>query len=697
MSDGLLIVLIVLAIIIISRFVKRRRLVSSIHSYVNDWKTLCPEEYKSLGKDYEDLTGFTIKELENTLHSCMSLNTELWEKAERKAEWQHKVMVTSSAFQSWYDNQQEFYKKCCKIRPQSFGRATKIIDIEGIGQDGKKITKSFPVCQLVAHWIPPKDYLNYYLNEAPTGFPNEYPLFYEPFHNSFIRALSLGDDISGEHNSLSQSESTSILNIIDSLASDKTAVLFIDKYHENIADFNNRVYSIILEQLHDRKIKCLTLKDIEEDPFLITHTNIIIIELISLIDEIKSNCLSLFCYDIQSFSKKWSAYSLPIGRGDFSVYSIPYTSVSLAYISVYNEMPISFVAKQMDIQTQKDKGLLNRLLKEGTLISISPYWTKTGIVRLFLTQEPNRHCLILTLSTWHAKRWENALFDIGIDKKTYTVARYSDYEEYDDTNYDLLVFDGAEKLELGKRAEICKRLDAEYVLTLGSVSDEDEELMKKAQMPKRLRACAFSWDYVPQSVLRHSFFIRYYPTSLQDFEATDEEWKDRKFIWYFKNNPDKRTQYTPILHEHALNKAIEMLEERLNQTFGELLTELTLVCIPASSPSKNEARYKEFSERLCESTGMSNAYTHITVTEDTLGRHEGGVGGDVNTIVFDWDYFYGRYLLLFDDVLTTGSSMRQYAKLFASHGSEVIACLSLGKTFHHRESEEPEEQVVSFD
>ena len=687
MNDEIMIVLAFIVLAIFYFYREERNLIAKIKRY-RLWYPLWFKKHIGECGDIEKKSFSELKRFNRIIdaHKCTIKEENEQLRKQENEDYierlkQQQLMNESAAFQSWHDRQKAFYEKCVSHAPKSFGRIKRLIDVKGIDKDGKEITQSFPVCHLFAHSIPPREYMDDYGNDnAEKEYPNSYPLFYEPFHHSFIEAFSLMDNIGGEQKRLPENDYTNILSITFTLASKDTAVLLIDTPRHQ-EEFRERVYSIIKKQLVDKGIQCFNIEEVKDYPLqYICKKNIIVIEFLSFADEVKSNCCSLFNNDVHTYTEQ-----------------LQNANVSLAYMSVYNELPISYVAKRMDTQIQKDKELYDKLLKEGTLISTSPYWAKTGIVRLFLTQEPNRHCLILTLSTWHAKTWENALFDIGIDKKTYTVARYSDYEEHDDTNYDLLVFDGAEKLELGKRAEICKRLDAEYVLTLGAVSDEDEELMKEAQMPKRLKTCVFSWDYVPQSVLHHSFFIRYYPTSLQDFDATDEEWKDRKFIWNFKNNPDKQTQYTPILHEHALNKAIEMLEERLNQTFGELLTELTLVCIPASSPSKNEARYKEFSERLCESTGMSNAYTHITVTEDTLGKHEGGVGGDVNTIVFDWDYFYGRYLLLFDDVLTTGNSMRQYAKLFASHGSEVIACLSLGKTFHHRESEEPEEQVVSFD
>lgn len=685
MSDGLLIVLIIIVLAIIFFHCKKRNLIDKIERYRRWYPQWFKKHIGECGdiekKSFFELEGFdriidvhnsTIKEENEQIRQ--QENKEFIERLK-----QQQLMDKSAAFQSWHDRQKAFYEKCVSHAPKSFGRIKRLIDVKGIDKDGKDITQSFPVCHLFAHSIPPREYIyNYGNDNAEKEYPNSYPLFYKYYHHSFIEALSLMDNIDGEQKSLPDNDYTNILSVTSALASDDTAVLLIDTTYGDKEEFRERVYSVIKKQLVAKGIQCFNIEDVKDYPLqYIRKNNLIIIEFLSFADEVKLNCHTLFNNVVHTYTKQ-----------------LQNADVSLAYISVYNELSISYVAKLMDTQIQKDKELYDKLVKEGTLLSPSPFWVKSGIVRLFLTQKTESHCLILTSSSWQVRTWNDTLFDIGLNKETYIVAPYSQYDEYDDTNYDLLVFDNADKLELGKRAEICGKIDADYVLTLDSVSNEDEVLLKTAQKPKRLKACVSSWDYVPQSGLHHSFFIKYYPTSLQDFEATDAEWQDRWFIWNFKNNPDKQKEDSPYYHKQALDDAIDMLEERLNQTFGKLLPELTLVCVPASSPKKNEARYKAFSERLCEATGMSNAYSHITVTEEAVEKHEGGEGVRINTVLLDWDYFNGRCILLFDDVLTTGGSMRRYAERFASHGAEVIACMTLGKTFHHRE-EGPEE--IEFD
>lgn len=338
------------------------------------------------------------------------------------------------------------------------------------------------------------------------------------------------------------------------------------------------------------------------------------------------------------------------------------------------------ILKIIENQQQNDKDALDILLRKRTLMYSCPEWDKTGIIRLFYSSEQTDNgCLFFTSSQEEVKSWKSALTDMGLSERYFQVEKYDDYR-YAEQFYDLLVFDNADNLKTGTRAKLCDRISAQYVLTFGSISGEDEELFQKARKKSQLKEELFwapidyKWGYAPYSHIRLSCLVRYYPKSLKDFEATEEEWEDRRFIWNFINNA-----------QEAFDKAIELLAERLYYSFGELLPELTLVCMPALSSVKNVSMYKTFSERLCEKTGMSNAYNHYTASIEADGINDGQ--GMVST-VFDWDYFNGRNILLFDVLYTTSKPLKEYAKIMASHGAEVIACITLGKSCHKREEEE---------
>lgn len=204
-----------------------------------------------------------------------------------------------------------------------------------------------------------------------------------------------------------------------------------------------------------------------------------------------------------------------------------------------------------------------------------------------------------------------------------------------------------------------------------------QEKERKAAQKRELENCVSNWNSIGYS-LHYNYLLRYYPTTC-DFDATEDEWADRWLVWNFKNTPGKTSS---LQHEQALNNLLPRLTSMLRFTFGDKLQLLTLVCIPAASKVNNNARFMDFSERLSNDTGMYNAFDHIQVMEDATPKHLGGTGTPV--LHFDEDYFKGRYVLLFDDVITRGNSMLRFKRKLEMFGATVIAGISIGKTTHER-------------
>ena len=204
-----------------------------------------------------------------------------------------------------------------------------------------------------------------------------------------------------------------------------------------------------------------------------------------------------------------------------------------------------------------------------------------------------------------------------------------------------------------------------------------QEKERKAAQKRELDNCVSNWNCIGNN-LHYNYLLRYYPTTC-DFDATEDEWADRWLVWNFKNTPGKTSS---IQHEQALNNLLPRLTRMLKTTFDDKLNLLTLVCIPAASKVNNNARFKDFSERLSNNTGMDNAFEHIQVVEDATPKHLGGTGTPV--LHFDENFFKGRYILLFDDVITKGHSMLRFKLKLEALGATVIAGVSVGKTTHER-------------
>ena len=164
------------------------------------------------------------------------------------------------------------------------------------------------------------------------------------------------------------------------------------------------------------------------------------------------------------------------------------------------------------------------------------------------------------------------------------------------------------------------------------------------------------------------------------FELSAEEWEKRDLIVNFKGNSELTTE---IDHQQAVDKAIDLVSSFLKAVFSgkegaknshSTLSQLTLVCLPASTRKHTERRFRKFSEQVCAATGMQNAYNafSFTTTKDEDGD-------EVDTLHIDETFFQGKQVILFDDIIASGGSIVRFAEKLEKSGAKVIVALALGK------------------
>ena len=218
---------------------------------------------------------------------------------------------------------------------------------------------------------------------------------------------------------------------------------------------------------------------------------------------------------------------------------------------------------------------------------------------------------------------------------------------------------------------------------------------RKRQEKAHLLECVSNW-YVPtHSSIRCFSMFNYYPMTC-DFEADEDEWDIRRLIWDFKANPNRPISIIQIMqaHSQAARKVSTQMCKCLRYFFGESINQLTLVCIPSSKKEVTARRYNDFSKMVCENLGMQNAYPYIQVTSDGEASH---LGGSVKAeISIDSDFFNGKYVLLFDDVITSGRSMENLKYKLERAGAKVIAGFSIGRTIHTRQFNNPIDNLDQF-
>ena len=219
-----------------------------------------------------------------------------------------------------------------------------------------------------------------------------------------------------------------------------------------------------------------------------------------------------------------------------------------------------------------------------------------------------------------------------------------------------------------------------------------QEAIRKQQEIRDLKSCVSSWTQPNRASLNCFSLYNYYPTTCP-WDASEDEWDIRNLIWDFKANPNKPQSLTEITsrHRRAMNEVMPNLKRVLRKYFGSNVSKLTLVCIPSSKRIVSERRYKDFSERLCDEIGMTNGYSHVHIAEEGDASHLGGVVQAKFSV--DSIFFKDKYIILFDDVITSGKSMERFKRLLESVGANVIGGLSIGKTKHERQGSNPIDEI----
>ena len=159
------------------------------------------------------------------------------------------------------------------------------------------------------------------------------------------------------------------------------------------------------------------------------------------------------------------------------------------------------------------------------------------------------------------------------------------------------------------------------------------------------------------------FFYYYVPTRYSDLSSESDY--IRREVWLFKKG-------------YHQDQFVEKLATKLSYTFGNA-DFLTLVCIPASTVNSNKNRYEQFSHDLCSKLHMTNGFEHISIVKEKTPSHLGGT--DEAVYELDRSFFAGKKVVLFDDVVTQGSSMQSFIDYLDEVGAKVVCCMSICRTF----------------
>ena len=135
-------------------------------------------------------------------------------------------------------------------------------------------------------------------------------------------------------------------------------------------------------------------------------------------------------------------------------------------------------------------------------------------------------------------------------------------------------------------------------------------------------------------------FFDYLPTK---YKASSRDWQVRNFVWAFKDGK-------------CAVSAAQLVAKKIREQFGEEVARLS---------------------------GAVSAYDHIMVEGERLAIHESNSGKHVNNVQivnFDKEFFKGKKVLVFDDVITRGYSYARFACHLETLGASVLGGMFLART-----------------
>lgn len=184
-----------------------------------------------------------------------------------------------------------------------------------------------------------------------------------------------------------------------------------------------------------------------------------------------------------------------------------------------------------------------------------------------------------------------------------------------------------------------------------------------------------AWDYANYKIdnIPVRYAISYVPS---DEDATDKQKQNRELIWRFKNDND---DYSEQEYQRAKQRVYNYIKRVLADCFGEDVKKLCLVCVPCHSAEATQRRWKELSKDLCNELGMNNGFDNIKYNKDA--DHPSHWGGHTYpNVSFDKKFFEGQNVVLLDDLLTSGQTIRKTRDNLDEAGASVVLAITIAKT-----------------
>lgn len=164
----------------------------------------------------------------------------------------------------------------------------------------------------------------------------------------------------------------------------------------------------------------------------------------------------------------------------------------------------------------------------------------------------------------------------------------------------------------------------------------------------------------------------YIPKAYREL-ATEEEKNFSEWVINFKDG-----------QKAQLKEGAQMVISKLRQWYGDKARELVVVPVPCSSMAQYRFRFSYFCVVVANTLGQANPMQHVTI----LGKRSAAHRNPAHTIVkddnyevqVDGDFFKGKKVVIVDDIISSGRTADDFAKILEDAGAEVKGGIFFART-----------------
>ena len=200
-------------------------------------------------------------------------------------------------------------------------------------------------------------------------------------------------------------------------------------------------------------------------------------------------------------------------------------------------------------------------------------------------------------------------------------------------------------------------------------------------LKKELERKLSRWDYA--GGVKSFSLYNYLPSrfiSDPSFNTTETESRRHSQILSFKNSG--LGMYSPV-------ESKEILDD-LSWVFSTFLSgytnDLMIFYVPSSTISDYRRRHEKLNYHLIKEFNIQSSLNLVRYHIDGSSKNS-FLGKQDPTLEFAEKLFRNKLVIIFDDVITSGSTIGRYKNLIESFGGTVLCALSIGRTVHHHEED----------